>query len=123
MRIDNSTVCSSETFAISLVDSGQFNSVIFSLTMRSFISTLLISIVLLSPPISAAQDAQNNLSPAKGPKSEPNGVMLEDANSETPLPPVTVFNGIEVPPMKELNGTDFERDIKDGYWYDPLLVL
>lgn len=91
--------------------------------MRSVISTLLISVVLLTPPISAAQDAQNNLGPAKGPKSEPNGVMLEDANSETPLPPATVFNGIEVPPMKELNGTDFERDIKDGYWYDPLLVL
>lgn len=97
--------------------------------MRSFISTLLISIVLLSPPISAAQDAQNNLSPAKGPKPEPNGVMLEElgtaevANSEAPLPPPTVFNGIEVPPMKELNGTDFERDIKDGYWYDPLLML
>lgn len=94
--------------------------------MRSFISTLLISIVLLSPPISAAQDA---LSPAKGPKSEPNGLMLEElgttevANSEAPLPPPTVFNGIEVPPMKELNGTDFERDIKDGYWYDPLLML
>lgn len=97
--------------------------------MRSFISTFLISIVLLSPPISAAQDAQINLSPAKVPKPEPNGVMLEElgttevANSEAPLPPPTVFNGIEVPPMKELNGTDFERDIKDGYWYDLLSVL
>ena len=97
--------------------------------MRSFISTFLISIVLLSPPFSAAQDAQNKLSPAKDTKSEQNGVMLEElgttevANSEAPLPPPTVFNGIEVPPMKELNGTDFERDIKDGYWYDPLLML
>lgn len=97
--------------------------------MRSFISTLLISLVLLSPPISAAQDAQNKLSPAKGPKPEPDGLMLEElgtaevANSEAPLPPPTVFNGIEVPPMKELNGTDFEREIKDGYWYDPVLML
>lgn len=97
--------------------------------MRSFISTLVISIVLLSPPISATQDAQNNLSPVKGLKSEPNGVLLEEggttevANSEALSPPPTVFNGIEVPSMKELNGTDFEKDIKDGYWYDPLLVL
>lgn len=111
------------------MDSGQFDSVISSLTMRSFISTLLISIVLLSPPISANQDAQKNLNPAKGIKSEPNGVLLEEggttevANSEPLLPPPTVFNGIEVPPMKELNGTDFEKDIKAGYWYDPLLVL
>lgn len=108
------------------MDSGQFNYVISSLTMRSFISTLLISIVLLSPPISGAQDVQNNPSPAKVPKSEPNGVILgttEVANNEAPLPPPTVFNSIEVPPMKELNGTDFERDVKDGYWYDPISVL
>lgn len=97
--------------------------------MRSFISTLLISIILLSPPISAAQDAQHKLSPAKGPKPEPNGVLLEEggttevANSQALLPPPTVFNGIEVPAMKELNGTDFEKGIKDGYWYDPLFVL
>lgn len=107
------------------MDSGQLDSVIFSLTMRSFISTLLISIVLLSPPISAAQDAQDNLSPAKGLKSEVNGALLEEggttevATSESLLPPPTVFNDFEVPPMKELNGTDFEKDIKDGYWYGP----
>lgn len=29
----------------------------------------------------------------------------------------TVFNGIEVPPMKELAGEGFDTEIKDGYWY------
>ncbi len=94
--------------------------------MRSFISTLLISFVLLSPPIQAAQDAQRRLNTVKDALAEPNGVLLDTGgkigskNSEA-LPPASTFNGIEVPPMKELNGTDFVKETKDGYWYGPLL--
>lgn len=29
----------------------------------------------------------------------------------------TIFNGIEVPPMKELPGEAFDTEIKDGHWY------
>lgn len=29
----------------------------------------------------------------------------------------TVFNGAIVPPMKELNGEQFDKEIKDGYWF------
>jgi len=28
----------------------------------------------------------------------------------------TVFNGIKVPPMKEIKGEEFADTIKDGYW-------
>lgn len=29
----------------------------------------------------------------------------------------TTFNGVEVPPLKELNGEDFNKEIKNGFWY------
>ncbi|KIY01005.1 uncharacterized protein Z520_03671 [Fonsecaea multimorphosa CBS 102226] len=29
----------------------------------------------------------------------------------------TIFNGIKVPPMKEIQGDDFAETIKDGYWW------
>lgn len=29
----------------------------------------------------------------------------------------TIFNGIEVPPMKDLTGEAFDAETKDGYWY------
>lgn len=29
----------------------------------------------------------------------------------------TVFNGIQVPPMKDIKGDEFGETIKDGYWY------
>jgi hypothetical protein len=28
----------------------------------------------------------------------------------------TIFNGIEVPPMKDIEGDTFNETIKDGYW-------
>lgn len=28
----------------------------------------------------------------------------------------TTFNGIKVPPMKEIEGEEFAETIKDGYW-------
>lgn len=28
----------------------------------------------------------------------------------------TIFNGVEVPPMKELTPENFDETIKDGYW-------
>lgn len=29
----------------------------------------------------------------------------------------TIFNGLEVPPMKDLTGEAFGAETKDGYWY------
>ena len=31
--------------------------------------------------------------------------------------PTTRFNGAEVPPMKEIEGSKFNETIKQGYWY------
>ena len=92
--------------------------------MRSFISTALFSLILLSPPVTAAQDAQHQLNTVEDVLSEPNGKLVDTEatagalNSEALPASSTVFNGIEVPPMKELNGKDFEKETKDGYWYD-----
>ena len=45
-----------------------------------------------------------------GPKA---GATNSEAVSGTP----SKFNGIEVPPMKELSGESFDRDTKNGYWF------
>lgn len=38
------------------------------------------------------------------------------ADAEDTGPKPTKFNGIEVPPLKELNGPTYTEDIKQGYW-------
>lgn len=45
------------------------------------------------------------------------GTATGATNGEAPSASSTVFNGLEVPPMKELNGKDFDTETKDGYWY------
>jgi protein disulfide-isomerase len=67
--------------------------------MRSLLSTALLALSLLTPALSS----QN--------KSE------ADALGPGELRP-TVFNGVEVPPLRELTGDTFEASVKDGYWYD-----
>lgn len=38
----------------------------------------------------------------------------DTAESQESAP--TTFNGVEVPPMKELTPENFEETVKDGYW-------
>lgn len=45
------------------------------------------------------------------------GAKAGATNSEAVSETNTVFNGQEVPPMKELNGNDLDRDMSKGYWY------
>lgn len=91
--------------------------------MRSLLSAALISLVLLWPPSTASQDAQHQLDTVEDVLSEPNGKLVDAGaaagatNSEALSASSTIFNGIDVPPMKELNGTDFDAETKDGYWY------
>ena len=47
------------------------------------------------------------------------GAAAGATNSEDVSDASTVFNGITVPPMRELKGNAFDEDIKDGYWYGP----
>ncbi|KAL9118193.1 MAG: hypothetical protein Q9187_005264 [Circinaria calcarea] len=44
----------------------------------------------------------------------------ESTNSENVSEKPSVFNGISVPPMKELRGETFDKEVKDGYWYESL---
>lgn len=61
---------------------------------------------------------------AAPPGSPKANVLSNDAVSgETPAEggeaiDYTVFNGINVPPMVEIEGSKFAETIKDGYWYD-----
>lgn len=34
----------------------------------------------------------------------------------------TTFNGVEVPPMKDLTPDNFEETIKDGYWSELSII-
>jgi len=40
--------------------------------------------------------------------------VKEDAED---IQPPTIFNGVEVPPIPEIDGTKFNSTVKDGYWF------
>ena len=40
----------------------------------------------------------------------------KEEDAEVLLPP-TIFNGVEVPPIPEIDGTKFDATVKDGYWF------
>lgn len=77
-------------------------------------------LALLSPAL--AQDSQHKLSTVDdvlsetkgGPKDA--GAAAGATNSEAISDQSTTFNGVKVPPMKELTGDNFDKDTKDGYW-------
>lgn len=86
--------------------------------MRS-ISRAFVFSALLSFAYGIIQDSQHKLSTVEDVLSEPNGGLVDGGSSANPeaLSEIsTVFNGINVPPMKELSGPDFDREIKEGYW-------
>ena len=88
--------------------------------MRSLIGKFLVSLALLSPV--SAQDSQHKLSTVDDVLSETRGdpknagAAAGATNGEAISDESTKFNGMKVPPMKELNGDDFDKDTKDGYW-------
>ncbi|KAL4797153.1 thioredoxin-like protein [Aspergillus venezuelensis] len=43
--------------------------------------------------------------------------LVKRAESDASGPASTLFNGVEVPPMKELTPDNFEESVKDGYWF------
>ena len=117
--------------------------------MRSLLSRVLVSLVLLTPVLAeaAAVDNQHQLNTVKDALAE-SKAKVEDAKvADDPKPKVeevakveeakkiedgpragatnseavsgapTKFNGIEVPPMKELSGENFDKETKNGYWF------
>ena len=50
-------------------------------------------------------------------KKVEDGPKAGATNSEAVSDSATKFNDIEVPPMKELTGEEFDEDTKNGYWF------
>ena len=48
------------------------------------------------------------------------GAAAGSTNSEEISDSPSTFNGVSVPPMKELKGETFDTEVKDGYWYGSL---
>lgn len=94
-------------------------------TAKVFISYLLLSSALVS---GAAIEPQHQLNSVDDALSEPKantgpGKAAEDGakagatNSEAVSSNTTVFNGMDVPPMKDLTGEGMEEEIRNGYWF------
>ena len=83
--------------------------------MRLRIPQLLITLSLVSSSIAAPPPQQ--VTPA---------TVEEDVVGQKPTEPeqeiasgddATIFNGLTVPPMKDINGNEFKSEVKEGYWY------
>lgn len=98
--------------------------------MRSFIARALVALVLLSPACAkpAAIDTQHQLNTVEDVLAEPkakvgSSKLIEDGpkagatNSEAVSGTSSTFNGMDVPPMKELTGDGMKNDLKHGYWF------
>ncbi|KAI4187336.1 MAG: hypothetical protein L6R41_002878 [Letrouitia leprolyta] len=72
---------------------------------------------------SSAPDSKHQLNTVEDVLSETKrgpmdaGAKAGATNSEAVSAKDTTFNEMEVPPMKELNGDDLEKDIGKGYWF------
>lgn len=98
--------------------------------MRSLIVRVLLSLSLLNPTFaSPTADNKHQLNTVEDVLSEAKGGPVDAGakagatNSEAVSDTNTLFNGQEVPPMKELNGDDFDKDTSKGYWYAALLTI
>lgn len=96
--------------------------------MRALITRLLIALTIpthaFASPAETARQANVEEDVLGIKKQTPVPVGADAAggatNSEDVSQKPSVFNGISVPPMKELRGETFEKDVKDGYWYESL---
>ena len=98
--------------------------------MRSLLLLTLAIFGALSPVTSkaAAIDVQHQLNTVEDVLAEPkakvgeaklvdDGPKAGATNSEAVSGMPTKFNGIDVPPMKELTGESFDKETKNGYWF------
>ncbi|KAL8928789.1 MAG: hypothetical protein Q9208_001567 [Pyrenodesmia sp. 3 TL-2023] len=92
--------------------------------MRSSIVRTLFSLGFLASTLaSPASDSKHQLNTVEDVLSEPKGGAVDAGakagatNSEAVSVTNTIFNDQEVPPMKELNGDDLDKDTKKGYWF------
>ncbi|KAL9117554.1 MAG: hypothetical protein Q9187_005906 [Circinaria calcarea] len=96
--------------------------------MRTLLPRLLIALTIsthafASPAETARQaNVEEDVLGIQEQTSVPVGVdaAAGATNSENVSENPSVFNGISVPPMKELRGETFDKEVKDGYWYESL---
>jgi protein disulfide-isomerase len=75
-----------------------------------FLSLSVLSALFASAVL--AQTGEQSLN--AGSPDLPEEVSTEEASDE---PVSTVFNGLEVPPLLEINGTQFDATVAEGYWF------
>ncbi|KAI9821307.1 MAG: hypothetical protein M1827_004043 [Pycnora praestabilis] len=88
--------------------------------MRSLLPASLLSLLLLSSAIAAPPpEAADTVSPTADTLTIQTSAPIDPpiASLDVDSTPGTVFNGVQVPPFKELSGDNFDDDIKDGYWF------
>jgi protein disulfide-isomerase len=73
----------------------------------SLLFTFFASVVIAEAPEQqlGAADIPGEITPQVG----------EESVEEGPKP--TIFNGVEVPPIPEIDGEKFNISVKDGYWF------
>ena len=79
----------------------------------------LFSCVLISSSWAEEQHKLNTVEDALAEGADSNvnaGAAAGATNSEAISDTATTFNGVKVPPMKELTGKNFEEETKHGYW-------
>ncbi len=96
--------------------------------MRPSLSRLILPLLLPTLIQTAAVDTQHKLNTVEDALAEPrpdsgekkpieHAAAAGATNSEAITDVPTKFNGQEVPPMKELNSSGIDEDIKHGYWF------
>ena len=92
--------------------------------MRLPIISLAATFCLISPIFAAPPSGQTPanveedvLGIPKKPSIPEKAGSAESASSADTPDGSTTFNGITVPPLKEVKGDAFDDEIEDGYWY------
>ncbi|KAI4236927.1 MAG: hypothetical protein LQ349_002225 [Xanthoria aureola] len=89
--------------------------------MRVFLARAILAWSILAPTL-ASPDSKLEKSTVEEVLSETKGGPVDAGakagatNSEAVSDKNSIFNGQEVPPLKELNGDDFDKDTSKGYW-------
>lgn len=92
--------------------------------MRPFIPQLVLALSLIPavfsapPPNVAPATLEDDVLSKKSVETDGSKLETRDGDEKAVDGPATTkFNGIEVPPMKEITARSFKEDTKDGYWY------
>jgi protein disulfide-isomerase len=82
--------------------------------MRFSLSKTLLSLALLTPAL--AQDATIDKAVEN---AAPDTLSIQTAPAEAAIADddSTIFNNIKVPPLREINGENFNDEVKSGYWF------